>query len=158
MILTKLKYNIDKKYVLISLFCVVVVLIPGLCYSKDSNDSTFTVKGTISNYKPNAAIYFAMYASQKEFKERKFYRKLWYKKDNLPQDTIHFQFTGIIKGYYIIVGYQDIDGNGDINMGLFGPTEPYRAYLPNYGIFGPKFSKCKFLVDRDIDTVSIVFK
>jgi uncharacterized protein (DUF2141 family) len=133
-------------------------LLPSICFAEDSEDTTFTVKGIITNYKPKAALYFAMYPSQKDFKERNFYRKLWYKKDKLPGDTVHFEFTGIQRGYYIIVGYQDMDGNGDINMGLFGPTEPYRVYLPNYGIFGPKFSRCKFLVDRDIDTVTIVFK
>ncbi len=147
------------KHIFFSSFCFIVLLLYGACFAEEPEDTTtYTVKGIITNYKPNATLYFAMYSSQKDFDEQNFYRKLRHLKDQLPKDTIRFEFTGVKKGHYIIAGYQDIDGNGKIKMGWFGPKEPFYIYQPNYGIFAPKFSKCKFLVDQDIDTIKIIFK
>ena len=146
------------KHYFVLLNCILILFLCTTGYTEDLQDTTYTIKGIITNYKPKAALYFAMYASQKDFDEKNFYRKLRYLENELPGDTVHFEFTGIRHDNYIIAGYQDINGDGEINMGWFGPTEPYAVYLPNYGIFGPKFSKCKFLVDRDIDSIRIVFK
>ncbi len=133
------------------------LLLFSFCYSQTC-DTVYTISGTITNYKPGKSIYFAIYASENDFKQRKFYRKAWFKGNELPPDTIYYKFTDIEEGEYVIAGYQDINGDGKLNMSLFGPVEPYRIYQPNYGIFGPKFDKCKFRVAGDIDTAHIVLK
>jgi len=121
-------------------------------------DTTFTVSGIITNYKPDKTIYLAMYSSEKDFKERTFYKKLRFIKETAPADSVRYAFTGVETGEYIIAVYQDMNGDGKLNMGFFGPAEPYQMYRRHDGMFAPKFSNCKFTVTGDIDTAHIVLK
>lgn len=123
-----------------------------------TSDTTFSIGGIITNYSPNKAIYLAMYSSHEDFKQRKFYKKLRFLQNQVTSDSLRYVFTGVEPGEYIVVAFQDLNGDVKLNMGMFGPVEPYDVYKPNYGIFGPKFSKCKFLVNCDIDTANIVLK
>ena len=123
-----------------------------------TSDTTFTVSGIITNYKPDKTIFMAIYSSEKDFKQRNFYKKLRFRGDKLPADSMRYSFTGVAPGEYIIAAYQDLNGDIKLNMGFFGPTEPYQMYRPHHGIFAPKFSNCKFLLTGDIDTANIVLK
>ena len=114
--------------------CILILcyLMSTFCFSQTS-DTSYTVSGIITNYKPGKSLYFALYASEKDFDQRNFYRKTWFRGDQLPPDTIHYRFTDVAPGEYIIAGYQDMNDDGKLNMWIFGPREPYRIYLPNYG-------------------------
>ncbi len=145
------------KQLLFSFSFFIIVITVANQYADDT-DTTFTISGLITNYKPGKHIYLALYASPEDFNTQKFSNKAWFKKDQLPPDSIRYTFTGVKQGYYIIAGYQDINEDGELNIGIFGPTEPFRIYKPRYGIFRPKFSKCKFFVNCDIDTAHMALK
>ena len=145
---------------------ILLLILSSLCYSQspvDSNnvsaDSGFTVSGTVTNIQKGKTVYLALFASEEALKKTKdFYMKDYFDGKNLVGDTIHFSFNNVEPGEYVIASYQDINSDGKMNMGLFGPKEPYRIYRPNYGMFGPKFQKCKFKVTSDIDSAHIVLK
>ncbi len=143
-------------------FLTIFILCYSVCFSQPDDTVTagqsFTVSGTITNFQPGKTMYFALYTSQENLDNRNFYRKVIFEGHKLQGDSVHFAFTDVVPGEYIIAGYQDINGDGKMNMGLFGPKEPYRIHEPNYGLFGPKFNKCKFRVSGNIDTVIIVLK
>jgi uncharacterized protein (DUF2141 family) len=123
-----------------------------------SADTTYSVSGFITHFKPGKTIYLALYASQEDLDTRNFTKKARFPGDSLPTDTVHYRLTGIPKGYYIVAAFQDLNDDIKLTMGLFGPTEPYGIYEPNYGIFGPKFAKCRFYVNKNITTADIVLK
>ncbi len=145
------------KQLLISFSFLIALVMVTDCFAGDT-DTTFTISGVITNYKPGKHIYLALYASQEDFNTRNFTDKAWLKKDELPPDSIQYTFSGVKTGYYIIAGYQDCNDDGKLNIGMFGPTEPFRIYKPRYGMFRPKFSKCKFFVNSDIDTAHMALK
>lgn len=136
---------------------IILLFVYSVCLAQ-TPDTAFTISGTITNYQPGKTIYMALYPTEDDFNNRNCYRKAIFEHDKLPHDTADYSFTEVGPGEYIIACYQDVNGDGKINMGLFGPTEPYRIYEPNYGLFGPKFKKCKFKVSSDIDSAHIVLK
>ena len=114
--------------------------------------------GFITNYKPDKAVCIALFSSEESFKKTEPYKTLRFANDKLPPDTLHYVFSEVEPGEYIIAAYQDINGDNKMNKGMFGPTEPYRIYKPNYGIFGPKFSKCKFQVKGSVTSANFALK
>ena len=60
------------------------------------------------------------------------------------------------KGEYAITVYEDVDGNGKLTRGMFGPKEPYgfyRNYSPSFG--PPDFDDCHFRVENDLENLNI---
>jgi uncharacterized protein (DUF2141 family) len=43
----------------------------------------------------------------------------------VSEGGIRFQIPGVEPGEYIIQGFIDKNGNGNLDIGVFGPTEPY---------------------------------
>lgn len=132
----------------------------GVIYSLTAQnpDTTFIVGGFITNYKPEKAVCIALFTSDDSFKKCEPYKSLRFANKKLPSDTLHYVFSDVESGEYIIAAYQDMNGDNKMNKGMFGPTEPYRIYKPNYGIFGPKFSKCKFQVKDSITSANFALK
>ncbi|MBD3242785.1 MAG: DUF2141 domain-containing protein [Chitinivibrionales bacterium] len=117
-----------------------------------------TVSGIITGYEPGKGIYIALYCSEGDFDSGRYCRNLRFVGDELPADTIRYAFENLPTGEYLVACYQDVDGDGAITRGLFGmPKDPYRIYRPNYGFFGPKFSKCRFRVDSSYTTADMDF-
>ena len=70
--------------------------------------------------------------------------------------SISFVFTNIAPGRYAATAFQDLDGNGDLKVGLTGPDEPA-------GISGPKtllpnFDKAAFDVGTEPLTISVALR
>ena len=71
--------------------------------------------------------------------------------------TIPFHFENVPKGIYAISCFQDINGNGKSDIGLFGPTEPWGMYRirPN---FFPVFKEEAFGLNGDMTNIIIDVK
>lgn len=74
-------------------------------------------------------------------------------------DTVTLTFENLPVGTYAIRMYHDIDGNGEMNMNVFGiPTEPYAFSNNAKGTMGPApWSKAKFDVTEDGAVQDITF-
>ena len=68
---------------------------------------------------------------------------------------VKFPFT-LPSGRYGIRCFLDLNGNGRLDRGLLGPTEPWGMSGSGAGRFGfPKFEDIAFVVDRDIQGLQI---
>jgi len=121
-------------------------------------DSGFSVSGRVTGYLPGHIVYLALYDSEENFKATRFSASLRFTPDKLPSDTLEYRFKNIKPGEYMIACFQDLNGDRKINIGFFGPTEPYATYRSTTGMFGPKFGKCRFAVDRDIASADMSLK
>lgn len=62
-----------------------------------------------------------------------------------------FSFQGVPPGTYGIRSFQDTNGTGKLETGLFGPKEPWGMYRPcRPALRGPRFDEISFIVDRDL--------
>ena len=67
-----------------------------------------------------------------------------------------FSFTDVAPGWYCINCFLDLNGNGILDKGLFGPTEPWNIYKrPQIMLGRPQFKDAAFYVDKDIAGIEI---
>lgn len=143
---------------IVTITALVIARKPGEPLALCVEESGVTISGIITGYEPGKGVYIALYCSESDFDGGRYCRNQRFVGDDLPADTIRYAFANLPKGEYLLACYQDVDGDGKITRGLFGmPKDPYRIYLPNYGFFGPKFSKCRFRVDADYTTADMDF-
>lgn len=123
-----------------------------------SSEGPFTINGKIFGFKPGFGIYTALYSSQENFKKRTFTKANKISKENVIGDTIFYSFHRIKQGEYILVAYQDINGDKKINTNFAGiPTEPY-VICKSTGHFGwPSFANSKFSVAKDFSGADLEF-
>ena len=68
-----------------------------------------------------------------------------------------FQLTDIPKGSYVMIAYQDANGNGKIDyLGSMVFPEPWGTYRPTDSFSGKEqFDKIKFEINKDIRGIKI---
>jgi len=65
--------------------------------------------------------------------------------------TVPFELKGVPAGVYALRAFQDTNGNGDMDVGMFGPKEPWDLYLPHRPKFhAPRFKDVKFELKGDL--------
>jgi uncharacterized protein (DUF2141 family) len=72
---------------------------------------------------------------------------------------IALMFQGIEPGHYALRAFIDRNGDGRLNRGLFGPTEPWAlswTVLPKHGI--PRFKDVAFQVDSGTTNIQMELK
>jgi uncharacterized protein (DUF2141 family) len=70
-----------------------------------------------------------------------------------------FSFCGVEEGTYGIRCYQDENGNGELDGGLFGPTEPWgMSFRHDRPSRWPKFENISFEVIEDVRDLTIALK
>jgi uncharacterized protein (DUF2141 family) len=123
-------------------------------FAQERNGSAVPVVeicGTISRYRPGKSLYMAMYTNEENFRKQKYYKTLRFTGDKLPSDSVRYCFSGVEAGEYMIVCFQDINGDGRLNYGMFGiPSEPYCFFRPYGGMFRPHFDDCKVTVTGSV--------
>ena len=98
------------------------------------------------------SVYVAIYDSAENFKAEKTCQKFCIEP---AAETLYIK-TLLNEGYYRISSFQDKNGNGELNTGLFGiPSEPFAiSNYPGRGI--PRsFEKLKLWIGPDADKPSI---
>ncbi|MBN2324044.1 MAG: DUF2141 domain-containing protein [Spirochaetes bacterium] len=72
---------------------------------------------------------------------------------------IRFSFDGVDTGVYGIRCYQDENENGELDGGLFGPTEPWgMSFRHDRPTRWPTFENISFEVIEDVRDLTIVLK
>ena len=73
--------------------------------------------------------------------------------------TVPFAFRDVPAGTYGIMVFEDTDGNGKLDMGMFGPREPWGLYRPVRPMFHkPRFDDFSFSLKKDITEIDIHLK
>ena len=66
-----------------------------------------------------------------------------------PGRVPRFEFV-VEQGRWVVSAYEDLNENGALDMGLFGPKEPSGLWRPFRGWHRPHFDEVASAVDRDI--------
>jgi len=113
------------------------------------------MKVSLSNIKSTGKIHVAVYRAGEGFPNQKL------KVKSLLGEGINgkceLSFDEIPFGQYAIAIYQDENGNGELDKGMFGiPEEPFafsNNFRPRFG--GPSFEKCKFDFNKNDQVIRI---
>jgi uncharacterized protein (DUF2141 family) len=77
----------------------------------------------------------------------------------LQAKKVSFAFDGVPAGRYAIRAFQDVNGNGILDSGAMGPTEPWGFYKPSRPVFrSPRFDEVAFNLDADITDANFELK
>ena len=77
----------------------------------------------------------------------------------LAAKRVSFSFENVPAGMYAIRVFQDVNGNGDLDMGVFGPKEPWGTYHDARPKFrAPKFEEMAFEVKEEIKGIVVEVK
>ena len=73
-------------------------------------------------------------------------------------DKVAFSFENVPAGEYVLQGFQDTNGNGELDEGMMGPKEPWviLGFKPSFS--APDFNKIKIGVDADVSGVQVLMK
>jgi uncharacterized protein (DUF2141 family) len=70
-----------------------------------------------------------------------------------------FAFEGVPAGEYLLQGFQDVNGNGEMDSGFAGPTEPWVIYKYTPSAFSePEFDELKVAVAENVSGLSFEVK
>ena len=84
----------------------------------------FTVSGVIADVRGDGPVY--IYLTDQETSRKPFSGIRELRIDPPEADRIlYFEFTGIPRGEYGLRFFQDTDGSGKLERGIFGPKEPW---------------------------------
>lgn len=74
-----------------------------------------------------------------------------------PGSELRFQFV-VDPGRWAVSAYEDINDNGVLDMGLFGPREPSGFWRPFRGWHKPRFDEVASTIDVDVFSADVVLK
>lgn len=142
-------------------FSIVLLTLLSTITWAQSQSGGFTVAGEIS-FEKKGDIYLRL-ASEIEFKNRKkesvFQTMISVGSEEMEKGKVSFKFTDVPEGLYVIRGFQDENGNGELDSGLLGPKEPWAMYGLKRPVFKkPKFEETSFEVNRDITDIYFELK
>jgi uncharacterized protein (DUF2141 family) len=64
---------------------------------------------------------------------------------------VDFRIDGVPPGTYAVRAFLDTNGNQELDMGMFGPKEPWGVYTASGRIVGPpRFRSLAFEVSSDV--------
>ncbi|NBF41100.1 MAG: DUF2141 domain-containing protein [Spirochaetes bacterium] len=65
--------------------------------------------------------------------------------------SVDFRIDGVPPGMYAVRAFLDTNGNQELDMGMFGPKEPWGVYKASGPIVGPpRFRSLAFEVSSDV--------
>jgi len=74
-----------------------------------------------------------------------------------PGESVHYKFV-LKPGHWAITAYEDLNENGVLDVGLFGPKEPHAFWRPFRGQHKPHFDEVAAIVDHDISDANLILK
>jgi uncharacterized protein (DUF2141 family) len=79
--------------------------------------------------------------------------------DDVARAAIHFEFAGLTPGSYALKCFQDTNGNKKIDIGLFGPKEPWATYrLAKPKLRAPRFEEMAFDAVQDVTNADLILR
>ncbi|MFO7781235.1 MAG: DUF2141 domain-containing protein [Spirochaetia bacterium] len=111
------------------------------------------VAGTISGIEEDGELFVAIFDErgweatpdfQEGFVEGRSYRVE-------SAGSVDFRIDGVPRGTYAVRAFLDTNGNQELDMGMFGPKEPWGVYRASGPIVGPpRFRNLAFEVSSDV--------
>ncbi len=160
-------------------YCLVLMMViiaaPMIGWTQTEESQGFTIAGEIQ-FPKKGDLYIFLYTEEefeeshkdddkndeKEPKDLKFPGHTLHIKigeEELNAKKVEFKIENVSAGMYCILVNQDVNGNGKLDMGMFGPKEPWGNYRHKRPRFrGPKFKEMVFEVKADMTDIMIELK
>lgn len=121
-----------------------ILLWIGLCAGSTGNAdvATFRLSGTVTGGSGKHAIHVALWDAAG------FLVKPVREITIAPGEARDFHFE-VPAGRWALSAYEDENGNGKLDMGLFGPKEPSGFWRPFHGWHKPRFDEVATEIDQD---------
>lgn len=150
-----------KKVICICKITVIILFCTLSSFSQEvgQSDGQYTLCGKITGFKRGCQINIAIFSNQADFKTKKYTKANRFVAEKTMCDTVIYCFHGLQEGEYLIVAYQDLNGDQKVNTNFLGiPTEPYQFYKPVGPFKWPTFSNCKFELKNDFSGADLHFE
>ncbi len=119
---------------------------------------TFSVSGTVSRIKADGILYVRLF-SRTAFENESDAGFSFSKRVKKKDEDVSFCFENVPAGMYAVRCFLDKNENGIIDMGLFGPKEPYGFCMEKSKISRPpEFNELSFDISGNLDGIRIVLK
>ena len=77
----------------------------------------------------------------------------------IKKGRVPFAFKGIPGGVYGLCAFQDVNRTGKLEVGIFGPKEPWGNYRPSRpSLRAPRFDEIAFQLDKDLKNIVLEVK
>lgn len=128
-------------------------MVAGVCLGQVRTGSgpVYSVSGTVVGGSGKHAIHVALWA------EAGFLQKPVREIVIEPGHAAEFRFE-VPAGRWALSAFEDVNGNGVLDMGAFGPKEPNGFWKPFHGWHRPQFDEVAVQIDRDTTGVEIRLK
>jgi uncharacterized protein (DUF2141 family) len=150
---------------LVCFFLLVVAVYTGDSNAQSSSDShgneVYRIAGEIllKEIRKGGSLY-VMLVTEESFKSPlRGFKKMVLKigDEEIKEERVSFEFAEIPPGTYGIRCFLDEDGNGKLNKGAFGPSEPWgMSWQGEQPLGWPKFKYIAFDVNKDIMDIRVV--
>ena len=79
--------------------------------------------------------------------------------EDVARRRLGFAFADLAPGRYALKAFQDVNGNGKIDIGVFGPKEPWATYrLARPKLRPPRFEEMAFDAMLSVTDVALVLR
>ncbi len=79
--------------------------------------------------------------------------------EDVARRMVRFEFAGLAPGRYALKAFQDLNGNGKIDIGIFGPKEPWATYrLARPKLRPPRFEEMAFDAQTSVSDANLVMR
>jgi len=79
--------------------------------------------------------------------------------EDLRRGRLRFEFADLAPGRYALKAFQDTNGNGKIDIGVFGPREPWATYrLARPKLRPPRFEEMAFDAGSSVEDADLVMR
>lgn len=116
-----------------------------------SGAHTFSVAGRVAGSSGKCTVYVALWQARDFLK-----RPAQEVRIQTGAEAV-FQFE-VQAGRYAISAFEDCNGNGVLDLGLFGPKEPNGFWRPFVGHHKPRFDEVASTVEADVPNADIRIK
>ena len=128
-----------------------LILASPVAQASTAGPRSVKLSGRIAGWSGKHPLYLALW-NEKEF----LVRPAQGRKLNAGDEAL-FDFDVSI-GKWAVSAFEDLDGNGNLNMGMFGPTEPNGFWKPFRAWRKPRFADVAVLIDHDTANATLQIK
>jgi uncharacterized protein (DUF2141 family) len=133
--------------------CVVAacILAPTVARTGAAAPDTFKLSGRLRGSSGKNVVYVALWQADS------FLKRPGQQVRIEPGTDPGFRFE-VPAGRWAVSAFEDRNGNGVLDMGLFGPKEPSGFWRPFTGWHKPRFDEVAALIERDTPNADITLK
>ena len=138
---------------------VISILVLMFAAIVSAQDSLFTISGQLQ-YEKDGLLFMSLTSESQFMKggvKPTAFSILEAVPDSAGNRLVSFVMDSIPVGEYVISAFQDVNGNGKLDMGFLGPKEPF-GFSGSRPRFIPKFENLKFAVESDVNNMMIEVK